>query len=164
MNVHIILFSVEQLLRKEYLKTTPQILGNIIGTKGDKTVMKVFLCGGEKEELKQIQDVFNIGCPHIYIEFLNIDSESEVILNDAEKMQLEEKNSTDLDESTKTKLEEVITQNENQLYQSYSNIIGIGMSNVRCDENTFVKKTLYCFVLPRQRYCSIWRRATTNFY
>lgn len=147
MNVQIILFSVEQLLGKEYLETTPQILGNIIGTKGDKTGMKVFHCGIENEELKQIQNVFSIGCPHIYIEFLNIDSESEVILNDAEKMQLEEKNSTDLDESTKTKLEEVITRNENQLYQSYSNIIGIGMSNVRCDENTFVKEpciVLYC--------------------
>lgn len=112
--------------------------------------MKVFFHGCEKEE-KKIDDDFKKrvfrGSEDITMEFFNVDKKSEIILNEAEKTQQKEEDSTALDESTKKELEEVIKKNQESLHSRYSNIIGIGISNVRCDGETVLKEpciVLYC--------------------
>lgn len=66
--------------------------------------MKVFFRGDDEVENK-LEDDFKkrvfVGSEDIHIEFFNIDKKSEIILNEAEKIQQEEENSTALDESTK---------------------------------------------------------------
>lgn len=131
------------------LENTPSIQDYIIGVKGDTTVIKAFI-SGDDDEKKRVEDELNKTCvfsKDISIEIVNIDEQSESDLNEAEEIQRVEKISTNLNESTRTQLEKVIKKKQNYLYKRYSNIIGIGKSNVRYDGKTFVKDpciVLYC--------------------
>lgn len=129
------------------LKRNPHLLHSIIGVKDGRRIIKGFIRGGDKDEKKIKARLKRLFPPCTQIALFNIDKQSESISDEAKMIQSEEENSPDLDESTKIRLDKVIEKSQNHLYKTSSNIIGIGISNVRYDGNAFLKEpciVLYC--------------------
>lgn len=131
------------------LEKNPSIEDYIAGVKGIKRVLKVLMTGDDDEEKRVEHDLKKACIPleGISIEIVNIDKNSGSTSKEENKIQREEENCPDLDESVKTKLEKFLEKKQNYLYKRYSNIIAIGISNVRSCGDLFLKGpciVLYC--------------------
>lgn len=145
------------------LKNYPNILKCIAGYSGnEKQVLKVFLRGkdpsknqkGEEgtpgsldwSEILQIKE--ELGDIHDFqFEIVYVETKAEEIKKQAQKIRRIEKDSPAIDDSTWMKLGQIIQKHCDRIHASYSNVIGIGISQVRCD-GTAIKKepciVLYC--------------------
>lgn len=123
----------------------PSILHYISGYKDDQIITKVFLRGDSNDEIKAKQDFEEACTPkNTYIEYVNIDHRSKEYLTEAENIEKMEREN-DMNESTIIQLEEVIEKNEEKIFKINSTVIGLGISNVRCNG----KKLEPCIVV----YC-----------
>lgn len=144
-------------------KNHPYILKCLAGYNGNKKqVLKVFLRGRdpakvkkgedgtpgtfERSDILQIEEV--LGDIHDFqFEIVYVDTKAEEIKKQTQKIKLIEKDSPAIDESTGMKLGQIIQKHCDRIYASYSNVIGIGISQVRCDGTTIKNEpciVLYC--------------------
>lgn len=145
------------------LKNHPNILKCIAGYNGNqKQVLKVFLRGKDpakdqkveegtpgtsaRSDLLHIKNMF--GDLHDFqFEIVYVDTKAEEIKKQAQQVKLKEKDSPAIDESTGMKLGQIIQKHCDRIHASYSNVIGIGISQVRFDGETIKKEpciVLYC--------------------
>lgn len=145
------------------LKNHPNILKCIAGYNANKQqVLKVFRRGkdpakGQKGEegtpwtfdrsdIFEIKEVF--GDLHDFkFEIVYVDTKAEEVKKQAQKIKLIEKDSPAIDDSTGMKIGKIIQKHCDTIHASYSNVIGIGISQVRCDGTTIKKEpciVLYC--------------------
>lgn len=121
------------------LKKNPNLHHYIVGKKGAKEVIKVFLCGDDKEEEKAQADfkkaVFI--SKEMHIEFVNLDKRSKEILKEREEIQMHEEKESVIGESVRQQIQKVIKKNKRKLFANHSNILGITSSNVLYDGKTF---------------------------
>lgn len=129
------------------LKKNPNIHHFIVGKKDTKEVVKVFLCGDDKEEEKAQADfkkaVFISKETHI--EFINLDKRSKEILKEREEIQKHEETASVIDESKRLQMQKVINKNKRKIFEEHSNILGITSSNVRYDGKTFFEEPCIVF-------------------
>lgn len=121
------------LVESSIFKKNPSILHFISGYKDDKILTKVFICGDSKEEDKAKKD-FEEACDpkDTHKEYINVDKKSEEVMREAKKIEQGEKEN-EMNEEHRLKLEEVLEKNEENIFESYSAVIGLGISSVRCD-------------------------------
>lgn len=121
------------------LKKNPNLHHYIVGKKDKKEVIKVFLCGDDKEEEKAQADfkkaVFI--SKEMHIEFVNLDKRSKEILKEREEIQMHEERASLIGESIRQQIQKVIKKNKRKLFANHSNILGITSSNVLYDGKTF---------------------------
>lgn len=123
------------------------ILHFISGYKDDEIITKVFICGDSKEEDKAKKD-FKEACDpkETHIEYINVDKKSEEIMKEAKELEQKE-NENEIDEEKRLKLEKVIERNEENIFESYSTVIGLGISSVRCNGKKILPEpciVVYC--------------------
>lgn len=146
------------------LQKHPNILKCIAGYNGNKKqVLKVFIRGKDpakyqkgkrktpetfdQSDILQIKKVFG-DLQDFQYEIVYVDTKAEEIRKQAQKIKLNEKDSPCIDDSTGMKLGQIIQKHCDKIHASYSNVIGIGMSQVRIDGNAIKKRTMHCSVLP----------------
>lgn len=132
------------------LKKNPNLQHYIVGKKDATEVVKVFLCGDDKEEEKARADFKKaVFIPKkIHIEFVNLDKRSKEILKEREEIQKHEETESVIDESKKIKMQKVINKIRRKIFDKHSNILGITSSNVRYDGKTFFAEpciVFYCY-------------------
>lgn len=130
---------------KSILKDHPTILQYLVGQKADgKQVVKVFLRKELEEEIKRFKKCCNVS-NGIEFEIINVSKKTESILKRIERIRTCERDAQPIDMSTKKSLYEVIQTHGEKIYACYSNVIGIGISPVRCEGETI--KNEPCIVL-----------------
>lgn len=132
------------------LKKNPNLQHYIVGIKDATEVVKVFLCGDDKEEEKARADFEKaVVIPKtIHIEFVNLDKRSKEILKEREEIQKHEEKESVIEESKRIKMQKVINKHKRKLFKKHSNILGITSSNVRYDGKTYFAEpciVFYCF-------------------
>lgn len=142
------------------LQSHPNILKCIAGHNGNgKQVLKVFLRRknpakdqkGEGKPLDQsdvskIKDLFGNLDDYLF-ETVDIDTKAKEIKKQAQKITLAEKDLPAIGILTGMKIGQIIQRHSDRIHASYSNVVGIGMSQVRCVGDTIVREpciVLYC--------------------
>lgn len=139
----------EGLVNITMLKKNPNILNFIAGKKDGQDVVKVFISGDDKEEVKA-RDDFQKACytsRKMLFEFVNVDKQSKAITIEAQKIHFQEKKSKVIDESTRSKIQEVIDDAKRAIFANHSTVIGIRISNVRNKGESIIEEpciVLYC--------------------
>lgn len=132
---------------KSILQDHPAILHYIVGQKADgKEVAKVFL----KEEIEKDIERFKRCCnvsKGIEFEFVNVSQKPESTLKKIETIRTCERDAQPIDMLTKQSLYKVVQTHGEKIYARYSNVIGIGISPVRCEGERIKNEpciVLYC--------------------
>lgn len=128
------------------LKSNPSILKCIAGLNGNgKQVLKVFLLGKspakdkkgderkplDQSDISKIKSLFG-NLNNYLFETVDIDTKAKEIKKQAQKIKLREKEFPAIDNSTGMKIGQIIQRHSDRIHASYSNVVGIGMSQVRC--------------------------------
>lgn len=117
------------------LKDHPSILQYLAGEKADgKQVVKVFLTD-EIQKCKEDIAYFEKCCKvsdKIEIEFINVSRKPPTTLQKIDKIRTYERHAKPIDMLTRQSLYKVIQDHGEKIYARYSNVIGIGISPVRC--------------------------------
>uniref|UniRef100_A0A8W8NLM9 Uncharacterized protein n=1 Tax=Magallana gigas TaxID=29159 RepID=A0A8W8NLM9_MAGGI len=129
------------------LQKYPSIIQFIAGhTKDGQIVVKVYLRNDDKEA----ESYFKNGSKMLKdtkFEFVCVNKNSKAILKEVEKITHHEKRAPAIDRSTLAKLGNVIQEEGIKIYAQYSNVIGIGISQVRCVGDMIINEpciVLYC--------------------
>lgn len=125
----------------------PSIIQFIAGhTKDGQIVVKVYLRNDDKEA----ESYFKNGSKMLKdtkFEFVCVNKNSKAILKEVEKITHHEKRAPAIDRSTLAELGNVIQEEGIKIYAQYSNVIGIGISQVRCVGDMIINEpciVLYC--------------------
>lgn len=125
--------NIPVVVESSILEKNPSILHFISGYKDDKIITKVFLRGDSKEEDKAKINFEEACTPEdTHIEYINVDEKLEEVMKEAKEIEHEE-NENEMNEEKRLQLEEVLERNEENIFESYSTVIGLGISSVRCD-------------------------------
>lgn len=121
----------------EILKKLPSVQTYIAGTRDGVHVVKVFLSGDDKTEAKvQLRKHY----PDVPIEFVDVDTESDNILKNMEKIKKCEQSALEITKESRKKMNEVIQSQAEKVFANHSSIIGIEISNVRSKNNVTVNE------------------------
>lgn len=131
------------------LKKNPNILNFISGKKDGQDVVKVFISGDDREEVKAKEDFRKACCTwkKMHFEFVNVDKQFEAITEEAKMIHFHEKKSKMIDESTRSNIQKVIDKEKRTIFAGHSTVIGIRISNVRNKGKSIVEEpciVLYC--------------------
>lgn len=127
---------------KEIFESNPSILTFLAGTRNGLPVVKVFLTGDDKKDVEiQLREKY----PAVPFEFVDIDTESENILKNMEKVEKREQSAPEIDKETRKLMNEVVKRHAEKILANHSGVIGIEISNVRLDNNE--EKNEQCIVL-----------------
>lgn len=125
----------------------PSIIQFIAGhTKDGQTAVKVYLRNYDKEAESFFKNSSKM-LKDTKFEFVCIKKKSKAILKKVEKLTHHEKRAPALDRSTLAELGKIIQEEGIKIYAQYSNVIGIGISQVRCVGDTLKNEpciVLYC--------------------
>lgn len=127
------------------LKWYPTILKYIAGHRGDgRPIVKVFL----RDDNTEAKVAFLKACiVSKDVEFEVVAEKSNKIKQRAEEIRSYEKTLRPMDKLTRTKLKKVIHEYGEKIYALYSNVVGMGISKVRCVDNEIQEQpciVLYC--------------------
>lgn len=132
---------------KATLQNYPSILKFIAGRRSDgKPVVKVFLQHDDKEAEQHFKKCSKVS-EDTQFEFVNVEKHSKQIFKEVEKLNSYEKKAPPLSKEALALLGEIIQEKGEQIYARYSNVIGIGVSPVRCVAGEILKQpciVLYC--------------------
>lgn len=155
-NLHCILFfTVVKLWQKKdeidkaRLKTHPSFLQCIAGFDSDENSVITFFFRDDNEDEKF--QSFCKGCCKVSndtkFDFVSVAVKAPRKITEDDQIAIEEKKAPAINTFDIRQLEEVIDEQGDKIYARYSNVIGIGISRVRCEGNIILKKpciVLYC--------------------
>lgn len=137
----------EVLKDKSLLQKQHSIVQFIAGYHGGrKPVVKVYL----RKKDEQVVMLFKNCCKRpkeTEFEFVNIDDDANKISTEVKQIKFYEERARPIDISTMKKLGQVIQEHGEKIYARYSNVVGIGVSQVRRVGNTIKEEpciVLYC--------------------
>lgn len=114
------------------MQNYPSIIQFIAGhTKDGQTIVKVYLRNDDKEAESFFKNSSKVS-KDTKFEFVCVKNNSKAILKEVEKITLHEKRAPAIDRSTLAELGNIIQKEGIKIYAQYSNVIGIGISQVRC--------------------------------
>lgn len=132
---------------RSILQDHPTILHYIVGQKADgREVAKVFLKEEIEKDIERFKKCCNVS-KGIEFEFINVSQKPESTLKKVETMRTCERDAQPIDMLTRQSLYKVVQTHGEKIYASYSNVIGIGISPVRCEGETIKNEpciVLYC--------------------
>lgn len=132
---------------KATLQIYPSILKFIAGRRSDgKPIAKVFLQHDDKEAKEHFKKCCKVS-EDTQFEFVNVEKYSKQIFEEVEKLNCYEKKAPPLSKQALAHLGEIIHEKGEQIYARYSNVIGIGVSPVRCAGGEILEQpciVLYC--------------------
>lgn len=121
----------------EILKKHPSVQTYIAGTRDGVDVVKVFLSGDDKTDAEvQLRKQY----PDVPFEFVDVDSESDNILKNMEKIKKCEQRALEITKESRKKMKEVILSQAEKVFANHSSIIGIEISNIRSENNVIVNE------------------------
>lgn len=119
------------------LKSLNTVLKYITGRKNGRPCVKVFLKNDDKEEEnKKVEKFFREKGKYLSnqadtdFEMISIEKESEQMWDEVQEIEKREEKAPEIPESTRDILEEIINSEGDKIYSRYSNVVGIGISNV----------------------------------
>lgn len=119
------------------LKKHPSVQTYIAGTRDGVHVVKVFLIGDDKTNAEiQLRKHY----PDVPFEFVDVESESDNILKNMEKIKKCEQTALEINKESRKKMNEVIQSHAEKVFANHSSIIGIEISNVRSKNNVIVNE------------------------
>lgn len=117
---------------KATLQIYPSILKFIAGRRSDgKPIAKEFLQHDDKEAKEHFKKCCKVS-EDTQFEFVNVEKYSKQIFEEVERLNCYEKKAPPLSKQALAHLGEIIHEKGEQIYARYSNVIGIGVSPVRC--------------------------------
>lgn len=116
---------------RSILHKHPSIVQFIAGHRGDrKPVIKVYLRNNDEKAKQFFQNCCSVS-EDTQFEFVNVAENSKEISKEVEKINLHEKKAPAFKKSAIKKLGEIIQEHGEKIYARYSNVIGIGISQVK---------------------------------
>lgn len=138
-----------EILDKARLKTHPSFLQCIAGLNPNEISVITFFFRDDNEDEKFKS--FCKSCCTVSndteFEFVPVAVKAPRKITEDDQIAIEEKNAKAINTSHRRQLEEVIDKHGDKIYARYSNVIGIGISRVRCKGNIILKEpciVLYC--------------------
>lgn len=138
-----------EILDKARLKTHPSFLQCIAGLNPNEISVITFFFRDDNEDEKFKS--FCKSCCTVSndteFEFVPVAVKAPRKITEDDQIAFEEKNAKAIKTSDRRQLEEVIDEHGDKIYARYSNVIGIGISRVRCVGNIILKEpciVLYC--------------------
>lgn len=117
------------------LKNNPSIATFLAGTRNGVHVVKVFLTGKKKNDVKK---TLNEEYHAVAFEFVDLDNEYEKHFENMKKIQKREKNAPEIGNEVRKKMNEVIKRHAEKVFANHSSVIGIEMSSVRSEKDEIV--------------------------
>lgn len=128
---------------RSLLREYPSVIKFVIGHRGDKNpVLKVYLLNDDNNAKLFFRNKFS---EYARIEYVHIKSKER--LDKIETIKFYEEKAPGIDAPTIKELKKIIQEHGDKIFARYSNVVGLKISNVRCDGD--IKKDEPCIVL----YC-----------
>lgn len=117
-----------KVFKNDFLKKFPSVLSYLAGTRDGAPVVKVFLTGDDKKDVKfYIREHY----PTYHFEFVDVDTESKKISEDMEKIEQFEQFAPEIGKETRTQMNALVKRHAQKIFANHSSIIGIEISSVR---------------------------------
>lgn len=139
-----VLTSAEVFKNEQILQKHRSFSGYIHGTKNGHRVVKVFLKYKDEKAKSEIKETISEGLTE---EFIIIPDKIKEIKQNMAPFTDEENSSPAVDETHRTRLCKIISEQAEHIYKNHSDVFGLRISNVRCVDGRFVKEpciVIYC--------------------